>query len=206
MAVNGNCVVISVDYRLAPENPYPAAVEDAIESLDWVLKNGSKHLSINPSRIAVGAILALKAAEREPSIPLIFQLLVVPVTDNTASIDNLWADNQHSPWLTPDRMLWFRKNYLPDVADHTKWDASPIFAPEGLLAKVPRAWIGVAELDILKEEGVLYGKKLRDLGVDVDTVIYEGAPHPIMAMDVSQVGARLVEDAGRALKKALWSL
>ncbi|KAG6864672.1 hypothetical protein C0991_007947 [Blastosporella zonata] len=195
LAVGAHCVVISVDYRLAPENPYPAAVEDAIDSLDWVLLHGNTSLNINPSRIAVGgssrhdiilpqsAILTLKAAERTPPVPLVFQLLVVPVTDNTASIENLWAENQHSPWLSPDRMLWFRDNYLPNAEDRKKWDASPAFAPKELLARVPTAWIAVAELDILKEEGVLYGEKMKELGVEVETVMYEGAPHPIMAMD-----------------------
>ncbi|KAG5730617.1 AB hydrolase superfamily protein [Termitomyces sp. T112] len=206
------------DYRLAPENPYPAAVEDAIDALDWVMQNGSNSLGINTSRIAVGgsssggnlaAILCLKAAERNPPTPLVFQLLVVPVIDNTVSVDNSWASNQNSPWLSPDRMLWFRNNYLPNPEDLTKWDASPIFAPKELLEKVPEAWIGVAELDILKEEGVLYGEKLRELGVKVETVIYDGAPHPIMAMDGTdsfvgalKVGARLVSDATIALATA----
>ncbi|KAG6899892.1 hypothetical protein C0993_005691 [Termitomyces sp. T159_Od127] len=192
MAVGAHCVVVSVDYRLAPENPYPAAVEDAVDALDWVMQNGANSLGLNTSRIAVGgsssggnlaAILALKAAERNPPIPLVFQLLVVPVIDNTASDNNLWAENQNAPWLSPDRMSWFRNNYLPHIEDRTKWDASPIFAPTELLTKVPSAWIGVAALDILKEEGILYGKKLKELGVKVETVTYEGAPHPIMAMD-----------------------
>ncbi|KAG6832984.1 hypothetical protein H0H92_004868 [Tricholoma furcatifolium] len=207
MAVGANCVVVSVDYRLAPEHPYPAAVEDAVETLDWILSNGASSLSINTSQIAVGgssrdsyvtiiqaqmtlksggnlaAILALKAAERSPSVPLVFQLLIVPVTDNTASVDNLWAGNRLTPWLNPERMMWFRNNYLPNSEDWAKWDASPIFAPKELLAKVPKAWIGVAELDILKDEGVLYGNKMKQLGVDVETVVYERAPHPIMAMD-----------------------
>ncbi|PPR01065.1 hypothetical protein CVT26_016012 [Gymnopilus dilepis] len=209
MAVHARCVVISVDYRLAPENPYPAAVEDAVDALDWVVNNGAKELGINPNRIAVGgssryilifyqkcnlikdkfsggnlaAILALKAAQAQPPIPLLFQLLIVPVTDNTASVSDLWADNALSPWLTPERMMWFRNNYLPNKEDWTKWDASPIFAPEELLKKVPKAWIGVCELDILRDEGVKYGEKLKAAGVEVEVEVYKGAPHPVMAMD-----------------------
>lgn len=80
-------------------------------------------------------------------------------------------------------MMWFRNNYLPNQADWTKWDASPIFAPKELLEKTPRAWIAVCECDILKEEGEKYGEKLREAGVDVEVRVYEGAPHPIMAMD-----------------------
>lgn len=131
----------------------------------------------------LAAILALKATERNPPIPLIFQLFVVPVTDNTASVADLWAGNQHAPWLTPDRMIWFRNNYLPNKEDHTKWDASPIFAPDELVKKVPKAWFAIAELDILKEEGLAYSKKLEAQGVHVEVEVYKGGPHPIMAMD-----------------------
>ena len=114
-----------------------------------------------------------------------FQLLVVPVTDNTASVETStsWAENQLTPWLSPERMLWFRHNYLPNKEDWIKWDASPFFAPDDLVSKLPKAWIGVTELDILRDEGVQYGEKLKKTGVEVDIVMYKGAPHPIMAMD-----------------------
>lgn len=88
-----------------------------------------------------------------------------------------------TPWLTPDRMNWFKEKYLPNEADWTKWDASPLFAPDDLIAKLPPAWVGVAELDILKEEGVQYAEKLRKAGVNVEVAVYKGAPHPVMAMD-----------------------
>ncbi|KAJ6557359.1 alpha/beta hydrolase fold-domain-containing protein [Mycena vulgaris] len=217
MCTRAKCVVISVDYRLAPEYRYPTAVEDAIESLDWVVKNGKSKLNIDTTRISVGgsssggnlaAILALKAAEASPPIPLVFQLLVVPVTDNTASVETLWAENALTPWLSPARMLWFRDNYLPNKADYTKWDASPYFAPDALLAKVPKAWIAVCEADILRDEGIAYAKKLAAAGVEAEVEVYKGAPHPIMAMDgdVLKIGAKLVSDAAAALAKALGTL
>lgn len=80
-------------------------------------------------------------------------------------------------------MLWFRNNYTPNEKDWTKWDNSPIFAPEESFKKAPPAWIGVAELDILRDEGLAYADKLRNAGVNVEVKIYKGAPHPIMAMD-----------------------
>jgi acetyl esterase/lipase len=131
----------------------------------------------------LAAILTLKAAEASPPIPLVFQLLIVPVTDNTATVENLWAENALTPWLSPARMLWFRDNYLPNKEDYTKWDASPYFAPDALLAKAPKAWIAVCECDILRDEGIAYGKKLSAVGVEVEVEVYKGAPHPIMAMD-----------------------
>ncbi|TFK31340.1 alpha/beta hydrolase fold-domain-containing protein [Crucibulum laeve] len=210
MCVRANCVVVSVDYRLAPEHPYPAAVEDAVEALQWVFNKGGKELRVDVKKIAVGGassggnlatILALKAAESISAIPLILQLLIVPVTDNTASTKTSWASNQHSPWLSPGRMLWFKANYLPNKEDWTKWDASPIFAPDELLKKTPKAWIGVAELDILKEEGVAYGEKLKKAGVDVQVEIYKGAPHPTLAMDgVMKLGKKMISDAVTTLR------
>ncbi|THU97426.1 hypothetical protein K435DRAFT_662798 [Dendrothele bispora CBS 962.96] len=218
MCVRAKCVTISVNYRLAPEHKYPLAVEDAVESLQWVIKNGKKELNIDTSKIAVGgsssggnlaAIVALKAAEPTftpplPS-PLLLQLLIVPVTDNTATDapGGRWESNKLSPWLSPDRMNWFKSNYLPNKEDWTKWDASPLFAPKELMAKTPNAWIGLAEMDILCDEGMEYGKKLKEVGVkEVETVVYKGGPHPIMAMDAAvKLGAKLVTDAAAALAK-----
>lgn len=80
-------------------------------------------------------------------------------------------------------MLWYKANYSPDEADWTKWDNSPIFAPEETFKKAPPAWVCVAELDILRDEGLAYAEKLKQAGVPVEVKIYKGSPHPIMAMD-----------------------
>jgi len=209
-------VVVSVDYRLGPEQPYPAAVDDAVEALRWIYENGEERLEVNVNKIAVGgsssggnlaAVVTHKAALMDPPIPLIFQLLVVPVVDNTADVSGIpyssWKENANTVSLVPDKMLWFRKNYLPNEADWSKWDNSPIFAPEESFKKCPKAWIGVAELDILRDEGIAYGEKLKQAGVQVEIQLYKGSPHPIMAMDgVLEVGRQLVSDAVRALSRA----
>ncbi|KAF9059393.1 alpha/beta hydrolase fold-domain-containing protein [Rhodocollybia butyracea] len=204
MCVRAKCVVLSVNYRLAPEHKYPIAVDDAVESLAMGSQKCKIAVGGSSSGGNLATILALKAAELTftPPLPapLVFQLLIVPVTDNMATDGpgGLWEENKHTPWLSPARMNWFKDNYLPNKEDWTKWDASPAFAPNDLLAKTPNAWIGLAEVDILTTEGLQYGVK------EVETVVYKGGPHPIMAMDgaVVKLGAQLITDAARALSKA----
>jgi acetyl esterase/lipase len=88
--------------------------------------------------------------------------------------------------LVPGRMLWFRDLYLADGVDRTKWDNSPIFAPDETFQKVPNAWIGVCECDILRDEGVSYAEKLRKFGKKAEVFVYPNAPHAILAMDGKQ--------------------
>lgn len=113
--------------------------------------------------------------------------MVVPVCNNTASPSGeqhaSWYENRNTPALTPEKMLWFKNNYSPKPEDWKKWDNSPIFASEESFKLVPDAWIGVAELDILRDEGLAYAEKLKKAGHKVETIIYKGSPHPIMAMD-----------------------
>lgn len=220
MCKTAKCVVFNVDYRLAPENPYPAAVEDAVEALHWVYNNGKSELNVDVTKIAVGgassggnlaAILTHKAALSEPPIPLTFQLLAVPVTDNTATTSGVpyksWAENANTVALNPGRMLWFRGYYLPNEKDHGAWESSPIYAPDEAFKRSPKAWIGVCELDILRDEGIAYGDKLKAAGVDVEVKVYKGAPHPIPAMDgILKIGKQFVYDGAEALAKAFGTL
>ncbi|KAM6501397.1 alpha/beta hydrolase fold domain containing protein [Amanita muscaria] len=217
MCLNANCVVMAVNYRLAPEHPYPAAVEDAIDSLQWVVKHGKDKLNVDMTRIAVGgmseggnlaAALALKAPTITPPLPypLIFQLLVVPITDNTSTATSphaSWKTYEHAPLRTAKAMLWFRHNYLPDEAKRSDWLVSPLLAPEDVLSGAPKTWVAVAEVDILKDEAEKYAEKLESAGVSVKVVCYEKVPHMFASLDgVLSAGKRLVQDAGEALKEA----
>ncbi|KIL66603.1 hypothetical protein M378DRAFT_1028154 [Amanita muscaria Koide BX008] len=221
LCINANCVVMSVNYRHAPEHPYPAAVEDAIDSLQWVVKHGKDKLNVDMSRIAVGGIsaggnlaaaLALKAPTITPPLPhpLIFQILVVPITDNTSTATSpsphaSWKTNEHTPVLTPEAMLWARHSYLPDEAKRSEWLASPLLAPEDVLSGAPKTWVAVAELDILKDEAERYAEKLESAGVSVKVVRYEKVPHAFAVLDnVLSAGKRMVQDAGEALREAFW--
>lgn len=106
-------------------------------------------------------------------------------------------------WLNTGRMMWFRHMYLPDLTTWANWDNSPIFAPKTLLGKAPPAWVGVCEADILRDEGIAYGEKLRELGVKVEIKTYKGAPHQTLGMDgVLAVARTMVADATKALGDA----
>lgn len=196
---DAQCVVLNIDYRLAPEHPFPAGLDDCLETLKWCTSApGQECLNIDRTKIIIGgvsaggnlaAVLSLLAVEL--SIPVLLQLLVVPVTDNTATLKTSWALHPHAPWLTATRMLFYRDLYLPDPSYATDWKASPIFAPPELLSGLPKTWIAVAEQDMLSTEGALYADLLRKHGVVANCQTYIGMPHGMMAL------------SGKRLKKSV---
>jgi acetyl esterase len=169
LAVGARCVVISVDYRLAPEYPFPAAVDDCFAATRYVAENAAK---LKISGLAVGgdsaggnlaATVALLA--RDLGGPaLTFQLLIYPATDQrmgTASLER----NGQGYLLTRDAMLYFRRNYLPHERDWSDWRASPLLAKNH--ANLPPALVITAGYDPLVDEGRAYADKLRAAGVKV---------------------------------------
>ncbi|KAL5334707.1 Alpha/Beta hydrolase protein [Aspergillus crustosus] len=224
------CIVISVGYRLAPENPYPAAVEDAVTALQWVVSpEGEKTVgTVDVNRIAVGGlsaggnlatVLSMKAAMLGPPIQICFQLLVVPVIDNTAAVDTIWAGNRYAPWLTPSRMEWYRRMYLPEYyADidsgkigQLDWDASPNLAASEILALNPSTFVAVAGQDLLAPEARSYARQMEEAsegqGIKdrrATVKVYEGATHSILAMSgVLKQGAQLLNDCADQVAAAL---
>ena len=186
--------VLSVDYRLAPENPFPAAVEDAMCSLRWAYENASE-LGINPDRIAVGGDsaggnLAAIVSQQRP-VPLVFQMLIYPATDMTASFPS-HVENAAGPVLTKQAMEWFTNHYMPAGADKKDPLASPHFAPDSLLKGAPPALIITAELDPLRDEGEEYGRRLIANGVTASVVRYNGMFHSFFQMH------QLLDDANSA--------
>ena len=117
-----------------------------------------------------------------PSIPLTFHVLIAPVLDNTsAAASERRRVVPYVPTLTPDLGSWFRRNFLPKEEDWNNWDAL-ILAPNELLRDIPKAWIGAMEVDVLRPEGLAYRVKLKEAGVDVETVVYKGALHDVVAL------------------------
>ncbi|KIW46633.1 uncharacterized protein PV06_02293 [Exophiala oligosperma] len=210
-------VVVTTDYRLAPEHPWPAAVHDSWETVLWVFGRGKSALSLDLSNVAIGgssaggnlaAIMTHKALSR-PDLKINFttQLLIVPVTDNTASVESnpTYKSNEFTAALPAEKMLWYRRHYLPHEKDWTNPEASPLLYPAENFAKLPPAEVLVGELDVLKFEGEDYARKLREAGVPANVHVMQGMPHPFLAMDAVLEAGRtaitiLCESLTRALK------
>lgn len=202
------CVVVSVDYRLAPEHKFPAAAEDADAALRYVAEHPAE-FSIDPNRIAVGgdsaggnlaAVVCLIARDRGgPKIA--FQLMIYPVTDyddnRPSSVE--FADGY---LLTKNGMDYFWGHYLARPEDGLHPHASPIKAQS--LAGLPPALVITAECDPIRDQGEAYAQRLKEAGVLVERKRYEGAIHAFFNLaGVIDSGRQAVEDAGTALKKAL---
>lgn len=200
-------VVVSVDYRLAPEHPYPAATEDAYAATQWVAKNGAA-LNVDPERIAVSgesaggnlaAVVALMARDRGGP-RLAFQLLVCPVTDHTLEQAS-YREVDRRYILNSESMAWFWDQYVPRREDRDQPYASPLRAPD--LSGLPPALVITAEFDPLKDEGEAYAKRLQESGVAVITTRYEGMLHGFFQMpNLFEQARRAHSDAATALRQA----
>lgn len=191
-------------HRLAPEDPYPAAVEDAWEAVLWAAKGpGKALLSLDTSRLAAGgssaganlaAVVCQRAAARpELGISFLAQLLSVPVADNTASAGTKasWGENEHVCALPAAKMLWYRRHYLPDEADWADPEASPLLWA-GDWSRLPPAEVVLAELDVLRTEGEEIAERLVRAGkTSTRLTTMKGQPHPFIAMDAALDSGKL---------------
>jgi acetyl esterase len=201
------CIVVAVDYRLAPEHKFPAAVDDAIAATRWIAGNG-KRLGLDAGRLAVGgdsaggnlaAVVALDARDRGGP-PLVFQLLIYPSADMGLE----WPSHKRHADQLPLRhstMQWFVDHYLRDTKDRADWRASPLRA--GSFERLPPALVVTAAFDPLCDEGEAYAKALQAAQVEVKLERFAGQIHGFLSMGrIVADSDRLVRMAGTALQRA----
>ena len=201
------CMVVSVDYRLAPEHRYPAAVDDAYAATAWVFEHAA-NIGADPRRVAVGgdsaggnlaAAVSLMARDRDSFRPRL-QLLIYPILDydlNTPS----YRENADGYLLTRETMRWFWECYLGRAEDGRQPYASPLRA-EDLRGLAP-ALVITAEYDPLRDEGEAYAARLREAGVPVTLTRYDGMIHAFFRRAELFDQARVaMQQAAEALRRA----
>ncbi|NKJ45718.1 alpha/beta hydrolase [Burkholderia sp. SG-MS1] len=188
-ARDGQCTVLSVDYRLAPEHKFPTAVEDAFDALSWLHGNAAQ-FGVDGERLAVGGdsaggTLATVCAvfARDAGIRLALQLLIYPGTTGYQQTGShaRFADGF---LLSGETIQWFFEQYMRDESDRDDWRFAPLDGERGApdFRGVAPAWIATAEYDPLSDEGDAYACKLRALGNEVMLIRYPGMIHEFFKM------------------------
>ena len=202
LATHSGAAVLAIDYRLGPEHPYPAAVDDSVAALAWATENAER-LGFDPARIAVGgdsaggnvaAVVALAAKAGEAPPPA-FQLLIYPVCDYVEKRSS-YETFKSGFLLTQAEMDWFRDHYLPDRDAAHEWRCSPLRAPD--LSGLPPAYVLTAGFDPLRDEGEEYAAALAAAGVPTALRRHEGLLHSFVNQTALHRGAHdaMLEAAG----------
>jgi acetyl esterase len=208
LAAHSDAALLAVDYRLAPEHPFPAAVEDAEAAYRWAVAN-CERLRADPSRIAVGgdsaganlaAALCLMARDAGAQLPAM-QLLIYPATDATGKAASRRTFGEGF-LLTRNDMDWFEERYLPQHSDRGDPRVSVLRAPD--LSGLPPAYVATAGFDPLRDEGEAFAKRLREAGVPVALRRHPGLIHTFANLTAICPSARaaMLEAAG-ALRMGL---
>jgi acetyl esterase len=210
LATVTGCAVVSVDYRLAPEHKYPAAVDDAYAALTWVHDNAHA-IAVDGDRLLVGgssaganlaAVASLRARDTQgPTVAM--QVLIVPA---------LWFSNATESkrafgagyGLDTATMEWFARHYVRSEADATDPYVSPYLAPD--LRGLPPAVIVTAEFDCLRDEGELYGERLRQAGVEATVLRYAGMIHGFLGLPDVAAGDLAIDHIGELVRARLSEL
>jgi acetyl esterase len=205
IALGTPCAVVSVDYRLAPEHRFPAAVEDAFAATAWIAANGAA-LGIDPARLVVagdsaGGNLAAVAAlmARDAGGPtLSMQVLVYPTTDFAEETESV-ARFAEGYLLTRESIRWVKRTYLREDSDALDWRASPLRARD--LSKLPAAYVITAGFDPLRDEGGAYAERLAQAGTAVTHECFEGQVHGFLLMgaDIAAAG-HAIQRIGQMLR------
>jgi acetyl esterase len=203
LADSARARVISVDYRVAPEHPFPVPLDDCFDALSWVAAHEDGEPLVVGGDSAGGnmaAVCALRArAGGGPELAA--QVLVYPVTDNDMGTPSYLEHGSNELLMLGTReMQWFFDQYVPNAADRDNPEISPLRAPD--LSGLPPAIVLVAEYDPLRDDGLKYAERLAGAGVEVTLRHYEDMPHvffsfvnliPAGNQAVSEVGSRIAE-------------
>jgi len=201
LARESQSVVVSVDYRLAPEFEFPAAVDDCWAATCWIAEHGHR-LGMDSSRLAVGgdsaggnlaAVISLMARDQAPHPSIAYQLLIYPATEMDAATESMRV-NGDGFLLSSKSMLWFMKQYLGDrsnTAEIKTWRASPLLAASH--ASLPPALVLTAGFDPLRDEGRMYADKLSAAGTPTQYICFERQIHGFITM------SRVVDEAKTAV-------
>ncbi|MGE0792341.1 MAG: alpha/beta hydrolase [Sandaracinaceae bacterium] len=208
LAARSGATVIAVDYRLAPEHPFPGAVIDAVAAFRWIAAHADE-LGVDARRLAIGgdsaggnlaAVVSQQLVDEDGPRPC-FQLLIYPATDmrgGTASRQRF----AKRYFLTESMIDFFMANYLTDVSQESDVRASPLLRPS--LAGLPPAHVIVAGFDPLRDEGEAYARALTEAGVPTSLRAYDGLIHGFMSMGgVIDAARSAIEDIGDELRRRL---
>jgi acetyl esterase len=206
LVVASDCMLVSLDYRLAPEHPFPAGVNDAYAGLVWAAENLAEGLPIVIAGESSGgnfaAVAAIRARDRGPEIA--YQLLIYPVTDHDFSRPSYKEHGDSGLLVGRADMEWFWNHYEQDVEARNDPDASPIRADS--LAGLPPAYVVVAEFDPLRDEVRAYAERLRSEGVSVTVDYVEDQLHGFFALvNLMESADQAVDRVGKAIKTAVAS-
>ncbi|WP_406130029.1 alpha/beta hydrolase [Streptomyces sp. NBC_00989] len=214
LAVGANAAVVFPEYDLSPEARYPVAIEQNYAVARWVVQEGAAK-DLDPARIAVvgdsvggnmTAALTLMAKERG-DVPLVQQVLFYPVTD--ANFDTgSYGQFATGYFLRRDGMQWFWDQYTTDEAERAQITASPLRATTEQLTGLPPALVITGEADVLRDEGEAYANKLREAGVPVTAVRFQGIIHDFVMLNAlreTHAAEAAITMAVTVLRKALAS-
>ncbi len=212
LAVGTGAAVVFVEYDRSPEVHYPVAIEQGYATAQWIMREGAAN-GLDPDRIAVAgdsvgggmtAALALMANERG-DVRFVQQSMYYPVTD--AAMDTgSYEQFAEGYFLAAKGMAWFWDAYLPDVDRRSEAFASPLRATDEQLDGLPPAFLIVDEADVLRDEGEAYAARLREAGVPITTVRYDGITHDFMMLNPlsgTRATRAAVAQAISILRKAL---
>jgi acetyl esterase len=201
------CIVLSVNYRLAPESPFPAQIVDGLAAISYVKGHADK-IHCDLERVALGgessggnlaAVLTHELIKKN-GIPIAFQLLIYPQVDYTRSYRS-HKEFARGYLLEEDSLIWYAKQYLPEDIEPQNPRVSPLFAEQ--FSRLPPALIITAEYDPLRDEAEAYAEKLKAANVKVIVHRYEGMTHGFFQMaGVLEPATQAMEEVGEALKLA----